>query len=209
MSDRILLSSAYFPPVHYLALVASAEKVFIEKEENYIKQTYRNRCNIVSSNGLLTLTVPVLLGSFHKTRIKDLRIDYSKRWQQLHLRGLSASYRSSPYFDYYFDLVEKVIITNNKFLLDLNMKSLETVVQILKIESRLLYTDIFEEIAGKDYDFRYDLIPKKVTSEELFTFHPYPQVFENKLGFTGRLSILDLIFNLGPESPALLNEILN
>ena len=208
MAERILLSSAYFPPVHYIALIAAAQKVFIEKEENYIKQTYRNRCDIISSNGPISLAVPVLLGSFHKTRIKESFIDYSKRWQNIHLRTLITSYKSSPYFEYYFDLIEKVILKNHKYLLDLNMHSLHTVLEILKIERPVYYTEHFEAPEERDHDFRYEITPKKKIKEGVFLFENYTQVFDNKWGFKKMLSILDLIFNLGPDCPAYLKNIL-
>lgn len=208
MAERILLSSAYFPPVHYIALIAAARTVFIEKEENYIKQTYRNRCEIISSNGLISLTVPVLLGSFHKTCMKESSIDHSKRWQNIHLRALISSYKSSPYFEYYFDLIEKVILKNHKYLLDLNMHSLHTVLEILKIDRQVNYTEYFEKPEERDDDFRYEITPKKKIKDGVFLFENYAQVFDNKWGFKEMLSILDPIFNLGPDCPAYLNKIL-
>lgn len=98
MAEKYLLSTAYFPPVHYMALIARSDEVLIEKEENYLKQTFRNRCYILSANGPLALSVPVLLGGLHKTTLKDTRIDYSKRWQQIHTRGITSSYKSSAYY---------------------------------------------------------------------------------------------------------------
>ena len=96
MAGKILVSTAYLPPAEYFSLISHADEVLIEREENYLKQSYRNRCYILSAHGPQLLTVPVYLGSQHKTHIKDIRIDYSKRWQQIHLRAIIASYRSSP-----------------------------------------------------------------------------------------------------------------
>ena len=87
---KYLLSSAYFPPVNYFSLIMTADEVVIENEENYIKQTYRNRCRIYAANGPMTLSVPVLDGSFRKTPLKEIRIDYSKRWQQVHLGAIES-----------------------------------------------------------------------------------------------------------------------
>src|SRR5512133_2136255 len=106
MPGKILLSTAYLPPVDYIGLITGADEVTIEKEENYIKQTYRNRCYILSPAGPQLLSVPVYEGSRHKILIRDVRIDYSKRWQHVHLRAIVSSYTSSPFFDFYFDRVE-------------------------------------------------------------------------------------------------------
>jgi len=208
MTERLLLSSAYFPPVHYMALISKAARVSIEKEENYQKQTYRNRCNIISSNGLQSLTVPVLLGSFHKMPVKDIRIDYSKRWQQLHLRGLRASYASSPYYQFYIEDVEKVILKGHQFLIDLNMHSLNVVMALSGINTPITYTEEFETPGKGKYDFRYMISPKKNFPPGLFTFPAYPQVFSDRWGFTEKLSTLDLLFNIGPECSALLDVVI-
>ncbi len=118
-------------------LILDADEILIEREENYIKQSYRNRCYILSAHGPQLLSVPVYLGSVHKTLIKDIRIDYSKRWQQVHLRAMTASYNSSPYFEFYFESIEKIISENHEFLIDLNMALTEKILQTLKINKSL------------------------------------------------------------------------
>src|SRR5659263_36431 len=115
MAGEILVSTAYLPPIEYFSLISKAEEVFIEREENYVKQSYRNRCYLLSAHGRQLLSLPIYLGSQHKTPVKDVRIDYSKRWQQVHLRTMIASYNSSPYFEYYFEALEKVISVKNVF----------------------------------------------------------------------------------------------
>jgi hypothetical protein len=197
MAGKILISTAYLPPVGYFSLFSDADEVFVEKEENYLKQTYRNRCNILSAHGTQLLTVPVYLGSVHKTPVKEIRIDYSKRWQQVHLRAMAASYNASPYFEFYFEKIEKIISGNHIFLLDLNMELSEAVLEILKIEKRLIYTTVFEPSSGKAYDYRYKITPKKMIP---VTGKNYSQVFDNGAGFIPDLSIVDLIFNMGPEA---------
>ena len=109
MAGKILVSTAYLPPVEYFSLISHADEIYVEREENYLKQSYRNRCYILSSHGRQLLSVPVYLGSQHKTPVKEIRIDYSKRWQQVHLRAITASYSSSPYFQFYFENIEKII----------------------------------------------------------------------------------------------------
>jgi hypothetical protein len=196
MAGKILVSTAYLPPVSYFSIISKAEEVFVEREENYLKQTYRNRCYILSAHGPQLLSVPVYLGSLHKTPVKDIRIDYSKRWQQVHLRAMSASYNSSPYFEFYFENIEKAISKNHEFLLDLNMELTDSVLKILKMKKLVLYTTDFESVVDMDNDFRYRISPK---GRSLFAVKKYFQVFNGK-GFVPDLSIIDLIFNMGPES---------
>jgi hypothetical protein len=199
MPLKYLLSSAYFPPIHYLSIISKADCICIETKENYLKQTYRNRCIILSANGRTALTVPVFSGKSPKTLIKDIRIDYSKRWQQVHLRALISSYKTSPYFDYYFDEIERIISSKPEFLLELNINSLQTILKITGIETPISTTDLFEPVKSEDWDLRYTISPKKerpgISSEK-----EYFQVFSNKYGFVPGLSALDLIFNTGPDS---------
>jgi hypothetical protein len=201
MAGKILISTAYLPPVEYFTLVSGAEEIFVEKEENYIKQTYRNRCYILSAHGLQLLSVPVFLGSLHKTLVKDIRIDYSKRWQQVHLRALTASYNSSPYFEFYFEKIEKVISGDYEFLIDLNMELAEVILEILKIKKNFSYTSVYEPVGKISNDYRYNITPKK---ESVFSEKKHPQVFNITDGFVPRLSIIDLIFNMGPEASSYL-----
>lgn len=197
MAGNILVSTAYLPPVEYFSIISQVEKIFIEREENYLKQTYRNRCTILSAHGRQLLTVPVYLGSLHKTQIKDIRIDYSKRWQQVHLRAMTASYNSSPYFEYYFENIEKIISKNHEYLLDLNTELTESVLTILKMKRTISYTSDFEQAGKMVYDFRYRITPKKKSQ---YHHKEYFQVFNNGDGFIPGLSIIDLIFNMGPEA---------
>lgn len=199
-SNIILVNTAYFPPVNYLSLFSAAEKVLIEREENYIKQTFRNRCSIYSANGPMNLTVPVLLGSFHKTPVKEIKIDYSKRWQQIHLGALVSSYKSSPFFEYYFSSVENVILRNHRFLLDLNLHSLEVVMEATGIRLPVDYTEEFIIDSGEPWDYRNRINPKKKDEEWLRGFKKYNQVFEERYGFIPGLSVIDLIFNTGPDA---------
>lgn len=197
MAGDIRISTAYLPPVDYFSLISGVEEVFLEREENYIKQTYRNRCYILSSHGPQILSVPVYLGSIHKTPVKEIRIDYSKRWQQVHLRAITASYGSAPYFEFYFESFEKIISGSHEFLLDLNMELLYIILEILKIKIRLVYTTVYEATGRVLNDYRYNIAPK---IESPFTVNKYSQVFAPGNGFVPHLSIIDLIFNMGPEA---------
>lgn len=218
MTEKLLLSTAYFPPAEYFSLVAQSGRVLIEREENYHKQTWRNRCVIMGSNGPLPLVIPVLRGSFHKTAIRDLKIDDSRRWRDLHLRGITSAYAAAPFFEFYYDTIAGVISKPHAFLLDLNMDAFEAVCETVGLEVQAGYTDNFVPEGTIENDFRYRITPKKVTGmdaagmPESETSHgvsgykeiPYTQVFGERHGFMRGLSIIDMLLNNGPGTRALL-----
>ena len=197
MPSCILLSTAYLPPIEYISRIANAEETLIEKEENYIKQSYRNRCYLLTASGVKSLTVPVYLGSLHKTPVKDIRIDYSKRWQQVHLGALVSAYGSSPFFLYYYESIEKIIQHNHTFLLDLNMDLIRGILGIIKINANISYTESYIPEGKAENDFRYIISPKKKSD---FRTKPYTRVFASGEEYILKLSILDLLFNMGPDT---------
>jgi hypothetical protein len=197
MPGKALLTTAYLPPAEYFAWINNAEGSFIEREENYLKQSYRNRCYILSVSGPQVLTIPVYLGSIHKTPVKDIRIDYSKRWQQVHLGAMVSSYSSSSFFLYYYEIIEKIILTSHEFLLDLNMELLIAMMKMIKIDTKISYTTDFIPVNKAENDFRYAISPKKRSQ---YTAKEYQQVFDFGNGFVPGLSIVDLVFNIGPDS---------
>jgi hypothetical protein len=197
MDGKILLSTAYLPPVNYFMLIEGAREIFIEKEENYPRQTYRNRCKILSANGPLVLSVPVKKGGTPKARISEVEIDYTKRWQNIHLRALSASYNSAPWFQFYFEKIETIINSGTRLLIDLNTDLLLTILEFLKMKKDIGFTSSFEAANDSENDYRYRLSPKK---ESFFETREYIQVFNYRTGFVPGLSIIDLLFNMGPES---------
>ena len=197
MDRKIVLSTAYLPPIEYFARIKEADEILIEREENYHKQSYRNRCYILSTDKPQHLTVPVYLGSFHKTHIRDIRIDYSKRWQQIHLGALKSGYSSSPYFIYFFEVFEKIIQSHPEFLLDLNMELLDAIMKMLKLERKISFTSGFVPVESEVHDLRYSISPKKKSP---YSPKKYIQVFSSEEGFVPGLSIADLLFNTGPEA---------
>jgi len=203
MHGRILISTAYLPPLDYFYLLINAGEILLEACENYIKKTYRNRCYILSAHGPHLLSVPVYEGSRHKVPVMEVRIDYSKRWQQVHLRAIVSSYRCSPYFEYFYEPLEKIINTKYEFLWDLNMELLISLLKMMKMKKKLKLTKEFDIPSEQPYDFRYRLEPGR----NLFEYKSYLQVFSANTGFVPNLSIIDLIFNQGPDAGSYLMSV--
>ena len=204
MTGKALLSTAYFPPAEYFSLIACSGEVLIERYENYHRQTYRNRCIIMGANGPLPLIVPVLRGSFHKTAISELRTDETKRWRDLHLRGITAAYATAPYFEYYYDLIRDIITAPYTRLIDLNSAALDAMCETIGLSARINFTDRFEPEGSPDNDYRYSISPKRPSGVTGYSYLPYTQVFSERHGFIHRLSIIDMLLNNGPGTRALL-----
>jgi len=188
----------YLPPVEYFAKLKLYQAgILIEKEEHFPKQTYRNRANIYSPDGVLTLTVPVIKGSKQHTKVKDVKISYDFNWQRLHWQSLQACYRRSAYFEYYEDDLAPFYERNFPFLFDYNEQLLQFILRSVKLGAAFTYTETFEPAYPLMVDLRHAINPKK---ESRFDQKPYLQVFEERKGFQKNLSIVDLLFNQGPHS---------
>jgi len=198
---NILLSTAYFAPVQYYSKILNAETVYIEQFENFIKQTYRNRCVILGGNGPIQLIVPVVKGRGPKILIKDLKISYDTDWQRNHWRTIFSAFSSSPFFEYYKDDIYPFFETKHKFLLDFNLKIHETICELIEIENIAVLTGDFEKVPDGTLNLR-----ESTQTENQFQPVKYTQVFSDKLGFIPNLSILDLLFNEGPNSYTVLEN---
>jgi hypothetical protein len=205
MINNVLLSTAYFAPIQYYSAFVKAEKVYIEQFENFIKQTYRNRCIILGGNGPIQLIVPVVKGRGPKILIKDLQISYDTDWQRNQWRTIFSAYSSSPFFEFYEDDIRPFFEKNHRFLLDFNMKIHETICELLEIENNSVLTEDFEKVPEGTMNLRERISPKiKTQYDNDFQPVKYTQVFCDKLGFVPNLSILDLLFNEGPNSYSVL-----
>ncbi|MBN2681639.1 MAG: WbqC family protein [Bacteroidales bacterium] len=196
------LSTAYFPPISWFNKVYNASEVFIEAHENFSKQSYRNRCEIASANGKLSLCIPTIKEHGNKILIKDAKIDYREDWQKNHLKAIESAYRNSPFFEYYIDEFEPILKTKFEFLFDLNLEIIQKVKKILSISTQIIETNEFSMDYEDESDYRFIIHPKSRVrkKDSLFESQPYYQVFSEKYGFLENLSILDLIFNMGNES---------
>ncbi|MFA8435158.1 MAG: WbqC family protein [Marinifilaceae bacterium] len=202
-NKSILLSTAYFAPIQYYCKLVQYQDVLIEKFENYSKQSYRNRCNIYGANGLLSLSVPIEKASKKKILTKDVRITYDTNWQKLHWKGIESAYKSSPYYEYYIDDIQRFFHKKWDYLLDFNMEIQEELLNILEITPNLsLSEDYIESLPEGMLDLRDGIHPKKSKNmdDPHFDAEAYTQVFSDRHGFLPNLSILDAIFNLGPEA---------
>ena len=188
----------YLPPVEYFVeLKAYKPDILIEREEHFPKQTYRNRANVYTPDGVLALVVPVSKGSKNHTKVKDVKISYDFDWQRLHWLSLQACYRRSAYFEYYEDEFAVFYKKKYPFLFDYNQQLLQFILKSLKMPLALTFTESYEEQYPLIADFRNTFNPKK---ESQFEQRPYFQVFEERKGFIKNLSIVDLLFNQGPQA---------
>lgn len=205
----LLLSTAYLPPVEYFAACAQAERVFVEANEHYLKQSYRNRCILLNVSGPIELSIPVSKTQPNHCPIRDMRIVYVENWRRNHWKSMETSYSTSPYFLYYRDYLEP-FYTGRKydFLFDFNMEMAEVVFRLLRLKVDLRPTLSFETHPGDKMDLRTLIHPKQRSSETypFRMFEPYRQVFAAAQPFTPNLSILDLLCNKGPESLAYLQR---
>jgi len=197
----VLLSTTYLGPIQYYSKLISSERVILERFEHYPKQTYRNRCVIYGANGPQTLTVPVTKGNELKIYSKDIRIDYSMNWQKLHFKALESAYRCSPFYQYYIDDLVIFYEKEYQFLYDFNLEIIYKLLEIVGLVIKLEETTTYKEAFFDGTDYRDIIHPKKRMNvpDNSFEFPIYHQVFEPKLGFIGNLSIIDLLFNTGPE----------
>lgn len=201
-----LFSTAYFPPISYVAAMLDKPVVVVEQYETFPKQTYRNRAVVATANGLLPLSVPVIRTNGNHTYTKDMDICYNENWAAKHWRAIESAYNSSPYFLYYKDDVEAILNKKHRTLLELNMDILAFVFKKLKVaKDIILSTDFVVVDANEDIeDYRNRFSPK---NKEIIQLPPYDQVFEDRYGFQQDLSILDLLFNMGPDSLGYLKEV--
>ena len=175
----VYLSTAYLAPVQQYCKMLQYGDVYLETQENYLKQTYRNRCIIAAANGPLALTIPIVKPDNIKCLTKDIRISDHGNWRKLHWNALVSAYNMSPFFEYYEEDFVPFYEKKFEFLLDYNEALRETICRLIDFEPHIVRTT---------------------------EYTPYYQVFQEKHGFLPNLSIIDLLFNMGPESLLILQR---
>ena len=197
------LSSAYLAPVEYYTKLLTYDRIFIEQHDHYMKQTYRNRCTIAGPDGEIALSIPTVKPESLKCPMKDIRISDHGNWRHLHWNAIESAYNSTPFFEYYKDDFQPFYEKKYEFLADFNEELCNLVCELIDIQPVIERTSDYKTTFTPDeYDFREAIHPKKdyhLTDPE-FIPRPYYQVFEARNGFRPNLSIIDLLFNMGPES---------
>ncbi|MCB9364826.1 MAG: WbqC family protein [Flavobacteriales bacterium] len=196
MKTYSTFSCCYLPPIEYFYYLTLDNHAIIDVNENFVKQTYRNRCSILSPNGKLDLVIP-LLKKGKQTKIKNIKIAYYENWQKVHWKSIEAAYRSSPYFEYYEDEFKPLFLDERpELLIDFNLKLIHKIIELIGIPVELVISEKYIDKDENDADYRF-ISPKKKPN---LTFEEYIQVFSDKTGFNTNLSILDLLFNEGPNT---------
>lgn len=192
-----LLQTTYFGPVQWYQKLRRYDQCLIEQYDSYQKQTFRNRCVIATANGMQALTVPVEHGE-EKILLKDLRISDHNQWRRVHWNALQSAYSESPFFEYYVDDIRPFFEQKYEFLIDFNETIRQKICELIDFQPKVTYTTNF--LNDHDADFREVISAKHPLPDPDFQPKRYWQVFQHKHGFLPNLSILDLLFCMGPES---------
>ncbi len=193
---NILLHPGYFPNIATYIGLAKASEVSFEVHDNYQKQTYRNRTVIYSANGKIALIVPVKFSHNNRQLYRDVKIANDGKWQSTHWKSLHSAYSTSPFFEYYADDLAPLFQDEQEFIMEFNFKCLDVIAECLQWDLKYTSSNSYEKIPNKS-DLR-DLINAR--KEKEIQCEPYSQVFSNKYGYINNLSILDLLFNEGPNT---------
>lgn len=216
MSETAILSSAYFGPVQWYQKLNRYRRCLVEQHDHFVKQTYRNRCLIATTQGVQALTVPVESPAgtrIDKTEVKDVRISDHGAWRHLHWQALLSAYGESPFFEFYADDIRPFFERDWTFLLDFDMAITAKMCELLDVRPNVSLTREYvalprdgqqqrpDDTDGRPFDdFREAIRPKHPLPDPDFTPKPYYQVYAGKHGFIANLSILDLLFNMGNEA---------
>ena len=186
-----ILPIAYFPSIHYLKEYFSETNTNLEIHENFVKQSIRNRCEILSGNGILRLSIPLNQSYGIKIKTKDIRIDFGKSWQTNHWKAIKSAYASAPYFEDYEQQINQILLAKDEFLVDKTHRIFEFLFSILEINKTIGYTKLYAEKTERDFR-TFDFM------QNSFEIKEYQQVFSYGKEFNSNLSMIDLLMNEGP-----------
>lgn len=204
-SGTILTEFQYFGTVNWYKTLFRYSNIKFELYENYQKMSFRNRCMIVGSNGIINLSVPLEKGRSQKLLMKDVKISYSENWQEQHWRSIYSCYGNSPFFEFYEEGLRKFFEQRPTYLVDLNWETFEWVKKRIKLVAQIEQTDHYEaEVSANCFDARNLFKPQ--TYNQVKNVVSYQQVFEDRIGFKPNLSVLDLLFCNGPSSKSLISS---
>ena len=198
--NTLVQESQIFGPVSSYMLYQQSQLLKIEQYENYQKRSYRNRYTILSTNGPITLSIPLCKGKNQKTTITDVTIAYDEPWVDIHLQTIKSAYGRSPFFDFYYPDIEVILQKKHTHLFQLNTQCLTYLIKKLRLEVTIGYTDSY----NKEYSEYKDI--RNVDLQKDINFKKYAQVWNEKYVFTPNLSILDLLFCTGPEAATVLSH---
>lgn len=217
--NTLLLPTSYMPPLNYVALLLKSSCAIIEIHETFPKQTHRNRCEILTANGIMRLSVPVVRTNGNHTLTQDITVSYAERWNIQHIRAIESAYSMTPYFLYLWDDLKAILLKHHDRLIDLNSEIMTYLLSKLSISCQMQYSE--EYVTGQQAADSNQLLdlrdifshtksnnplnqpsnPSPIPHQHLniSTSHPpYYQIWADRHGFCPNLSIIDLLFNLGP-----------
>lgn len=194
---NILIHPTYFPSIATFCAIAQASHVKLETQDNFVKQTYRNRCFIYGANGRLLLNVPVVYSQNNRQLYKAVPVFNDEKWQLQHWKSLESAYRTSPFFEFYEDELKPLFFETVTSLMDFNVKCLERLCECLQLDVPISFSSTYEKVPEGVLDLRPLVNAKR---EPIHQLAPYTQVFSPKHGYISNLSILDLLFNEGPNA---------
>ncbi len=209
LAEKILMELHYLPNLRYVSKFLLYSEIQIEACEHYQKGSYRNRCHIAGANGILRLSVPLLKGKHQQQNIREVKIAYHEPWPSQHWQSIYSAYGNAPFFEHYAEYLYPIFFKKPVFLFDLNLQLLTCILDLLSLNSNLqLTTNYSAKVDPSIKDFRNYISPKKNASQDDSNYKivKYVQVFEEKHGFLPNLSILDLLFCLGPGANLLLEQ---
>lgn len=204
----VILTSAYLPPVEYFTKLYGAPYVILDCHDHYVKQTYRNRCLIAGPDGQLALTLPIVHEGKGKMPTRDIRLSNHGDWRHLHWNALKSCYENSPFFEYMADDFLAIYRQDYTYLVDFNAALQELICHWLGLTPDIRTASHYIDASTMEADdFRETIRPKTgYEADQSFTPAPYYQVFQQQNGFIPNLSIVDLLFNMGPEARLVLKQ---